>query len=711
MFIQVQIVLLLFVAMPFTSTYASSPPYGRRPGIGTARDQSSQASREIASPGIGTACDQSSQQQPSSTPPPRRPWTPNPDDSTIVSSAASVVGRLDQPMHQLETIIFDQHNANRPDNTKKVYTPKLVEWKKYCDHVYPNVEIPERYLVHEAATYRFMLYQAMRGKRLRGGSRPRPRRSAVGNGTNDNGKRFREGVEPDLEAPPIEEQDGEEEQAINLDELDLELDPDVPPELQLEETLPVLGGGWRGFNADEYDAIMMHYAAFESGEHVGDPVNPNGYQLFGQYKAALLNLWDSQVQRKQSTLLWTQVWDQKHRTLHELVKTRGKRIAKMQYQEKTSTEATPYQAVGEVDRIEEALWNRGLGRNPRSQMAWLRNRFCFLFTFRGVLRAESLWKAELSDFVLFEMQLERDPHPLEMMLMQIAQGKSLFVVCLLEYLFAQPLLTLASVPNRSSTGKTNSHSQTIFGRAMRNKKVTNCPIGAYGFYLMYRFHLSKEFDCPPDFTSNENWFDMKVLTDGSPTTVNKGIGDQVYGGAMKEVLRGLGIQSKHWAHIGRVLGPKYLELHEAPQDDIRVMGNWDPKTQESTYSAKLPMKMVRMMGGFSEGHGMHYSPRTNVEVPEELCKQIFPWVETSREEVKQYERETNTTKDTAHAFFKGLTMMRRIIIQDAAAMKVQYPERFSGSKLFQLELFRSQQFQVFGPDLLYCSSFAAIVFH
>jgi hypothetical protein len=74
---------------------------------------------------------------------------------------------------------------------------------------------------------------------------------------------------------------------------------------------------------------------------------------------------------------------------------------------------------------------------------------------------------------------------------------------------------------------------------------------------------------------NENWFDMKVLTDGLPKTVNMGIGDQNYGGGMKEVLRALGIQSKHWAHIGRVLGPKYLELHEAPQDNIRVMGNWD----------------------------------------------------------------------------------------------------------------------------------------
>jgi hypothetical protein len=302
--------------MPFASTYAS-PPYRPRPGIGTARDQSSQGSRGIASPGgIGTARAQNSQQQVPSTPPPPASLH---DDSTIVSSASAVVGRVDRPMYHLETIIFDQHNANRPANTKKVYTPKLVEWKKYCDHVYPNVNIPERYLVHEQATYRFMLYQAMRGKRLRGGSRPRSRRT-VPNDTNFNGKRLREG-EPDLDEapPPFEEADGEEEYEAfgNPDELDLDLDPDVPPELQLEETMPVLGG-WRGFNHDEYDAILAHYTTFETGENLGDPVNPNGYQLFGQYKAALLNLWDSQVQRKQSTLLWTQVWDQKHRTLHEL---------------------------------------------------------------------------------------------------------------------------------------------------------------------------------------------------------------------------------------------------------------------------------------------------------------------------------------------------------------------------------------------------------
>ena len=83
------------------------------------------------------------------------------------------------------------------------------------------------------------------------------------------------------------------------------------------------------------------------------------------------------------------------------------------------------------------------------------------------------------------------------------------------------------------------------------------------------------------------------------------------GGAMKKTLRALGIDSKHYAHIGRVIGPKFLEFHEATQDEIRVMGNWNPNTQESTYSSKLPMKAIQTMGGFDQatGSGMHYNPK------------------------------------------------------------------------------------------------------
>jgi Centromere DNA-binding protein complex CBF3 subunit, domain 2 len=229
---------------------------------------------------------------------------------------------------------------------------------------------------------------------------------------------------------------------------------------------------------------------------------------------------------------------------------------------------------------------------------------------------------------------------------------------------------------------------------MRHMDVTSCPVGAYAFYLMYRFSVSMEMSPPPDFTDNESWFDIKVLTDATRRNAKKGITDQVYGRAMKRTLQKIGIESNHYAHIGRVMGPKYLEFQEMSQDEIRIMGNWDPKTQESTYSAKLPMKAIRTMGGFNEGSGMHYNPRTSVEVPETLAKMVFPWLEESMNQITAYETIHKVRKDTARCFLNYMSQLRRVVIQDAAAIYVKHRERWECCLLAELGVFRTIEFKV-----------------
>jgi Centromere DNA-binding protein complex CBF3 subunit, domain 2 len=106
-------------------------------------------------------------------------------------------------------------------------------------------------------------------------------------------------------------------------------------------------------------------------------------------------------------------------------------------------------------------------------------------------------------------------------------------------------------------------------------------------------------DPPPDFTDISSWYDMKLYTDGMRTNVNKGIRPQVYGDMMTRVFKMMNLPMKHAAHIGRTLGPKALEMLEFSQDELRILGNWDPKTQESMYSSKLPMAPIRaMLAGF-----------------------------------------------------------------------------------------------------------------
>lgn len=160
------------------------------------------------------------------------------------------------------------------------------------------------------------------------------------------------------------------------------------------------------------------------------------------------------------------------------------------------------------------------------------------------------------------------------------------------------------------------------------------------------------------------------------------------------MFKTLGVATNHTAHLGRILGPKKLEMLEFLTDEIRVLGNWEPKTQESTYSTKLPMKVLRAMAGFDESGGMHYNPRTDIEVPTELRMAVFPWLADSEAKVLDHEKETNDLKPTARQFFKMLTILSSVVVQDVAAIMIKHPERCEDCLLMQEPLFKRDDFVV-----------------
>ena len=97
---------------------------------------------------------------------------------------------------------------------------------------------------------------------------------------------------------------------------------------------------------------------------------------------------------------------------------------KKNHVEKLDHEFSPYTVVEEYPKIEAEMWERGNGTSIRSTYAWMRHRFCLLFSTSGILRCESLFKAELSDLLSLQMKKETDPHELMVMIMQIPSGKS-----------------------------------------------------------------------------------------------------------------------------------------------------------------------------------------------------------------------------------------------------------------------------------------------
>ena len=103
--------------------------------------------------------------------------------------------------------------------------------------------------------------------------------------------------------------------------------------------------------------------------------------------------------------------------------TRKTKQDKENYKEKVDKVfGGPYHAVEKMDEIEATMWVKSA--KLRGTGSWLRNRFIFLYTTAGILRSESLFRAELSDFLCIRVKKPEDVHPLLVMITQIPEGTS-----------------------------------------------------------------------------------------------------------------------------------------------------------------------------------------------------------------------------------------------------------------------------------------------
>ena len=98
---------------------------------------------------------------------PRSPAESTAESTTIPGDGP---GRFDS-YSGLQEVIFRIHQEQRSENTKKQYSGMAKEWFAFCDYQNAKEEAPHRYLVTCEKTYRFITYQAFRGKRKQGGKR------------------------------------------------------------------------------------------------------------------------------------------------------------------------------------------------------------------------------------------------------------------------------------------------------------------------------------------------------------------------------------------------------------------------------------------------------------------------------------------------------------------------------------------------------------
>ena len=129
-----------------------------------------------------------------------------------------------------------------------------------------------------------------------------------------------------------------------------------------------------------------------------EPDDPVGESMVAQHEAAICHICEDQCAKKARSATWDQIWLAPTKNLKTSVKERRASNNKKSCVEKLDHELSPHAIVEECPNVEAEMWERGNGSNCRSALAWLRHRFCLLFSASGILRCESLCKAELSDF-------------------------------------------------------------------------------------------------------------------------------------------------------------------------------------------------------------------------------------------------------------------------------------------------------------------------
>jgi Centromere DNA-binding protein complex CBF3 subunit, domain 2 len=426
------------------------------------------------------------------------------------------------------------------------------------------------------------------------------------------------------------------------------------------------------FRPSDFNEVLEKYGNVPNDAVIDDPSQGIGSSAIGQYKAGIKKLWEQQVQDNVNGVYsWNLVWTLPVEDMVKMVKSRGRRVDRKNFKEKMDHETTHYSAVGQVESIEKSLFEEGLSADMRKTFSSLRNRCIFLMTTHGILRGESVFKSELSDFFGVSVQKEDvDVDPLYIVVCQIA------------------------------TGKTNKDLK-LYGRFARHKDPRLCAVASLAFYLLYRFSCTREFEGGMfDFSTNGNWFGIKLLVDlqsGAKHDYKKAISPKPYAASIKKHCKDLGIPTSHYLHIGRVLGSYTSEVNEDNSQDIRCLGNWDPTTQEKFYSTRLPMKILRSKAGFSRGDGVHINPRVGLMPSDELVSEIFPWVDDAAERVTAADQVDGKDRNTAHAFLRMLKHLRVVILQDAAVLLED--SRASKHTMLNLPVFKTDLFASFRQQM------------
>ena len=423
--------------------------------------------------------------------------------------------------------------------------------------------------------------------------------------------------------------------------------------------------------AEEYKAINEVYGGAQANPP--DPPTCLGHSQVNIYKATVYNIFLEQKASGCNSFSWQDdINSDALKMLMKKIRNRAPLVAKRNAEEKIDAHMAPFFYVQWLPHLERYFFAKGVSNHRSVVFSSLRNAFTFKFSLAGVLRGESLERADLSDLCDYFWQGEPDPYPIHLLIMAICQGKT-------------------------------NQDKKLFGRAMRHREETMCPIGALALYLWYRFDVRGEWaDARPDFLDNTAWFFIKLLVSATSKEVLEELDIKSFADAIQEAMDAVGVACNHRAHFGRKVMPVILEMCEVLSDLVKNLGLWSRDVHEQHYAASMPLQAMRVAGGHKIERGSVFYKRG--QKPPSACGQrlrllIFPWLDYERARVHAFNQQgpRKNTKPTAAGFLAMLDNCRDVLLQDVAC-RMNNPQS-PAHQVFRHPIFQSDDFQLYRQEM------------
>ncbi|KAL9937844.1 hypothetical protein V8E36_003389 [Tilletia maclaganii] len=200
---------------------------------------------------------------------------------------------------------------------------------------------------------------------------------------------------------------------------------------------------------------------------------------------------------------------------------------------------------------------------------------------------------------------------------------------------------------------------------------------------------------PPDFSSRDAWYRIKLLVEENAADLAKGISWDVQARLLRKAFADCTISSSHLTHAMRSGGAQFASAAGCTEDAVRQHGRWCGDRLMERYLTSVTLGPIRALSGFAVGGGDYWLPRTILDPPTTLSTKIFPWVEGKVDAVKSRASNGGESDGAALQFLDMMKYLRVVLLQDAVLLKKLHPS----FPLWKLSPFDSAEFSAYAAAL------------